>query len=197
MERLHPLEHTKERAEGAIIKEMITRLTMLWDSPSWALVKDVLGDDHRDYMRSRWGPYHRRMNNWLHKLKDMRVTMCTHIHGDPTIENVMQRGAAGLIFIDPLPITPQIPALLAVDLGKILQSVFGYEAMRDPTQAFLSIDNRITFAEDMLANFGKDDGDLALYFLCVHYARLIPYQPAESRHLYWDTLTNLIEVFQP
>lgn len=52
-------------------------------------------------------------------------------HGDPTLDNVMFRPATGeLVVADPVPATPAVPDVRAVDLGKMLQSAVGWERVR-------------------------------------------------------------------
>ena len=50
-------------------------------------------------------------------------------HGDPIIDNVMKRDGQ-FVLIDPIPATPAIPDVKASDLGRVLQSVLGYEKYR-------------------------------------------------------------------
>lgn len=54
------------------------------------------------------------------------------LHGDPTFSNTMLRGGYhyDVVLIDPIPTRPQLPSLRASDVGKVLQSAYGYEAMR-------------------------------------------------------------------
>lgn len=53
-------------------------------------------------------------------------------HGDPTFDNIMVRPniAEELVLVDPIPATPEVPHLRAVDTGKLLQSIIGYEAVK-------------------------------------------------------------------
>lgn len=53
-------------------------------------------------------------------------------HGDPTFANLMLTAQGGLKLIDPSPPRPGIPSLPAVDLGKVVQSLMGWEARLDP-----------------------------------------------------------------
>lgn len=49
------------------------------------------------------------------------------IHGDPTVSNAMVREDGSLVLIDPRAPNGHIPSWKAVDMGKILQSFFGWE----------------------------------------------------------------------
>lgn len=50
------------------------------------------------------------------------------IHGDPTVSNAMRRDNGDLILIDPRAPNGHIPSWKTVDMGKILQSYFGWES---------------------------------------------------------------------
>jgi len=196
MEELDPLEWTAVRSKGYIFTEMLNALTLVWGRPTQRKLGDVLKMAHADYMRSRWGPYHRRMGRWLYALIDLPVTCVERIHGDPTVENVMQRDGR-VVLIDPLPANEYIPPIVAVDVGKMLQSVFGYEEHLRPDEPGLDLDDRMSIAKGLTGTFTRNDELVARYFFCAHIARLIPYQPVHKRHIFWDMLTNAIEVYEP
>lgn len=103
------------------------------------------------------------------------------VHGDPTFANVMMRGA-GLVLIDPIPGCAYAPDVLAVDLGKILQSCYGYEqvltgqVVNDPDIAWLD-------------EFAPDERFAARTFAVAHIARMLPYLPDdESRENMRETV---------
>lgn len=100
-------------------------------------------------------------------------------HGDPTFENVMFRDTTGdVVIIDPLPASPAVPDLLSVDLGKMLQSVVGWERVRysDPEQSF-----HVT-ARDLRLHIPSDDEWHATVFWCVvHLLRTLPYVEPDIR----------------
>ena len=196
MEELDPLEWTGKRAEGGIIWEMIQVLTLVWGQYTQMKLGDVLKIEHAEYMLPRWGPYHRHMERWLGTLIDLHVTCVNRIHGDPTVENVMQRDGR-VVLIDPLPANVYIPAIISVDLGKMLQSIFGYEALLRPGEPGLDPKDRMALGDALTGVFTKGDELVARYFLCVHIARLIPYQPVHKRYIFWDMLTHVIEVYAP
>lgn len=64
------------------------------------------------------------LNGWMQKGGEWCLT-----HGDPTLANVMLNDALELRLIDAAPPRPGIPCLREVDLGKLLQSAAGYEAV--------------------------------------------------------------------
>lgn len=94
-------------------------------------------------------------------------------HGDPTAENVMLRGE-NLVLIDPIPPEDHLPSLLALDLGKILQSWCGYESVivgRNPN-----------FRRDTswMYKFLEQDRAAAKVFALYHIVRLLPYLPNDE-----------------
>ena len=101
--------------------------------------------------------------DWTH------VTLCL-THGDPTYDNVMLRPDGSIVLIDPLPATQAVPSMMAVDLGKVLQSVTGYEYLRYGDSSFSGA------RREVLAEYFNDNEMMAAHYWCaVHYLRAIPY----------------------
>lgn len=50
-------------------------------------------------------------------------------HGDCIIDNMTMRGSE-VVVLDPIPATPALPDVLASDVGRLIQSGIGYEAVR-------------------------------------------------------------------
>jgi hypothetical protein len=105
------------------------------------------------------------------------------IHGDPTLANAMRRPKTGeLVIIDPLvpPLMGKIPWLEVVDLGKILQSVVGWEEA-------LGADTSLYHEEDGLEILFKDKSELdkdRIWLWCaIHCARIVPYAKRSNPHL--------------
>lgn len=100
------------------------------------------------------------------------LTACL-THGDPTLENVMQRPGDCQVLIDPIPARAAVPDLLSVDLGKILQSCAGYDDIvrKQPVRDF----------DDSFLDCFPIDRTAARYWAVVHYARAMPYLPEELR----------------
>jgi hypothetical protein len=88
-------------------------------------------------------------------------------HGDPTWENVMGDDKTGdLVLIDPLPPKDEIPEVKEVDVGKILQSLYGYEdvkAGRLPKKRLGCLPSAYRTPA-------------AWYWAAAHFVRLLPYQ---------------------
>lgn len=103
------------------------------------------------------------------------------VHGDPTFENVMRRDN-DLVLIDPIPGRYYAPDIMAVDLGKILQSCCGYEAM-------LAGDDVVGDPEvDWLLDFSRWDVALAKWFGLVHVCRFLPYLSEELQEKMRETV---------
>jgi len=100
-------------------------------------------------------------------------------HGDPTFDNVMLNDSNHLVLIDPLPGTPAVPDVRAVDIGKILQSVVGWERARYGEPG-LTAD-----PDDVLNSVCHDDENerrAAWYWCAVHLLRAMPYVDEGTRY---------------
>lgn len=108
---------------------------------------------------------------------DFATLPLSNIHGDPTFDNCMRRDRR-IVIADPIPAAVRgMPPTRAVDVGKILQSVCGYETIvfgRPPCTVSIS-----TVLE--LAHLEPNEVAAAKYFLLLNIARLIPYQPEDLR----------------
>jgi hypothetical protein len=91
-------------------------------------------------------------------------------HGDPTAENVMVRPGYGKVFIDPIRATEVVPDSPAVDVGKILQSAYGWEDAKYSTGilAYKPDDIKDQLNDDELFTIGQS-------WAVVHIMRAIPY----------------------
>lgn len=94
-------------------------------------------------------------------------------HGDPTAENVMRRRGNGYVFIDPIGASEVVPDSPAVDIGKMLQSAYGWEDAKysNGILAYSHSDVKNEF-------IGKDDEELFAageYWAVVHVMRAVPY----------------------
>lgn len=104
-------------------------------------------------------------------------------HGDPTFENVMTDRFGDTRVIDPLPPYPDlsVPQLLAVDVGKILQSLYGYEEMRHPLGVAPFYGSAGGGRQCLHEMVPYPDFLAAHYFLAVHWVRLLKYQSKLDR----------------
>jgi hypothetical protein len=101
---------------------------------------------------------------------DRRQRACL-THGDPTLDNVMRR-MGDFVVTDPIPATHAVPDLWAVDLGKILQSLSGFEIARYDEAPHNPIAVRPSHLLDTLT---EHDRIRAIYWCVVHYMRAMPY----------------------
>lgn len=136
----------------------------------------VLMGHHREYVHdlvSQWAPHLApKLMGWMKGVSALTLSQ-VNIHGDPTIDNTMMRPDGSLVITDPIPASPRMPALLAADLGKMLQSAYGYEdikAGREPDFSYDACYRAVIHQHD------PSDVQAAKYFLAVHLLRLIPYQ---------------------
>lgn len=100
-------------------------------------------------------------------------------HGDPTLANVLWvPGVAPhyepqLRIGDPLVPRPYIPSVSAVDRGKVLQSVMGWEHHLDSTWPTFPDPDPV--AERLLTGLSPMEQARSYFWGAVHCARLIPY----------------------
>lgn len=115
-------------------------------------------------------------------------------HGDPIIDNAMHRPKATymksdpqLVLIDPIPACPAIPDVIAVDVGRVIQSAVGYEALRyadlqqlkddfggwgDKGSPLTTHDAVNYVLNDFMNNeFTLDDARASIYFAIIHMLR--------------------------
>ena len=118
------------------------------------------------------------------------MTKC-EIHGDPTLDNCMRSPFNDdLRIIDPIPYSYKIPPFKAVDLGKMLQSAYGYEGYIHNISKEQWI-NREESIETIFADESTPDILGANFFLRLHLLRLIPYQPEKNKEYFKGLLYEL------
>lgn len=101
-------------------------------------------------------------------------------HGDPTFDNVMIRERTGeLVLADPIPATLIVPDQRCVDVGKILQSVVGWEEVRYGTgmhRFCVKPAELHAHLTDLTDGWFDDNEWRASVFWCVvHLLRTLPY----------------------
>lgn len=102
-------------------------------------------------------------------------------HGDPTFDNVMFReddAEVGVVIGDPIPATPAVPDLWCVDLGKILQSLLGWEETRYGLRSF-----KLRIGTDDLrrCEIDKNEWRGTIFWSVVHMLRAMPYVSDDVR----------------
>lgn len=114
------------------------------------------------------------------------------IHGDPTFENIMVDDDGRVVITDPLPPNNYIPHLIAVDVGKILQSLYGYEHVKTGRYPWVEPRGKVPRPLELVADYvTHEDLVAASYFCAVHYLRLMPYQP-ERLHEELNTILGVV-----
>ena len=121
-----------------------------------------------------------------------RVTL-NRTHGDPTADNLMRTTGGGFILTDPLPSSRKMPDVRAVDLGKMLQSAYGYERVKYPDRHTMSKMQVRDCIDVVLHGERPEDKYAAYYFCAVHFLRLLPYQPAELRPHFIQILQMIVD----
>jgi len=117
-------------------------------------------------------------------------------HGDPTLDNMMSRGEHGEpVLVDPLPPERHTPPLRALDVGKILQSLWGWhEAEYSPAHPHLAQKEAITGF--LLSQLPPSEARAAWAFAVYNLIRALPYarhrQPvyAAARRIVQERLTR-------
>lgn len=167
-----------------IFNEMINALTRdVWKLPAevpydeTALLLKVGELCHLFELRSEYSRWRE-----LHSGIDWAVLPTALVHGDPTFDNVMFRESTGdMVLVDPLPslITgPAIPDLRCVDLGKMLQSAVGWEAVRygDPEEGF-----SVEWREVRVVPRDANEWYATVLFGATHLLRTLPYVTDDQR----------------
>lgn len=122
-------------------------------------------------------------------------------HGDPTRENVMLRPETGeLVLIDPVPATPAVPSVLAVDFGKMLQSIVGWEAIRYENadrhrHRWYSSYLRETLIATLPDVHVEAEWDATIFWCAVHLLRALPYTPPELHDDVKELIDATLNVF--
>jgi hypothetical protein len=150
-------------------------------------------ENHWEYIdkkiRENCGEVWRKMEMKFSALdhKELRPAL---IHGDPTFDNCMMRADGRIVITDPIPANFVIPNLVAVDMGKVLQSAAGYEVIKYGRPMI-----HLSFAE-ALRTMALDDLERAgaIYFCAAHFVRLLPYQKdPEHKQKFIRILNSILE----
>lgn len=147
-------------------------LEVIWASnaaPFWSWMY------HRKYVERlcTWVP---QAHVLLDRLTDVELSNLRHgpVHGDPTVANVMLDAGERVILIDPVPPRVDLPQMPASDLGKMLQSAYGFE------RKVLDASVEYGDLEDAVMGRCRDDAERSAtrYFAAVHLLRAVPYADA-------------------
>lgn len=177
MPRFHPAIHSM--STFAIARDTYLRLSPLWAEPA----EVELDLDAHGYkvgkLVAKYRPTLAVDMAVARRKADLRSQRTGLTHGDPTFDNMMVSGIMHhLILIDPLPATPAVPDMPCVDIGKIMQSAIGYEAIRypHPSEEFLPPVDPNVFK---LICADESEFRASLYWCAVHLLRAMPYMPTD------------------
>ena len=108
-------------------------------------------------------------------------------HGDPTAENVMNRAGYGNVLIDPIKSSEAVPDSPVIDVGKMLQSAYGWESAKHRTGvvAYKPADVADALNDDELFEIGQS-------WAVVHIVRAVPYIIKNLP----ESLSNVIDVLE-
>lgn len=118
---------------------------------------------------------------------DLKRFQQVDTHGDPTIDNLLVRGNSDIVITDPIPAYSVMPGVVPSDLGKILQSLYGFEYIKgthDTPYDLRAIEHLLSRLDDELRR-------AAMYFCAVHYLRLIPYHKSLASE-YVEVFSNVV-----
>ncbi len=153
-------------------RPLLYKLKSLWEEPT--------GPEHE--LHINW-PMH--IVEYAYKIApDLATHLAPHLfydvspnvvtHGDCTLDNMMTRGTCDGVFIDPLPPERHTPAVRALDVGKVLQSLHGWHAIEyDPHHTHLGVQDTVT---DFITRGLPPAEVKAAWAFCVyHLIRALPY----------------------
>jgi hypothetical protein len=131
----------------------------------------------------------------ISRLRELKLQVC-ETHGDPTFSNVMESRSGVMLITDPLPwYESYMPPLKAVDLGKILQSIAGYDRIINP-ELFpkLTVATEDAMLDVLFKNETFDTRKASWIFCLIHYVRLLPYQKPELKPELIKILEGVLDV---
>jgi hypothetical protein len=164
------LQNYKEAVTPAAAQVAATKLERLWGGGALRFV---------DPQRAAYQVYVGELDVplWLRVacrvMYDRTATVKGHsadeVHGDATLQNIVHAGENAW-WIDPN--TRHVPLERELDLGKLLQSLYGYDADADATLV-----EGFTKGDGSLFDKYHETEELQIYYLLTHLARLWRYQP--------------------
>lgn len=152
-------------------------------------------DGHVHYVLQRAAEhapaYAPRLNTAQRRVDPESLVRCL-THGDPTFANVLLRDGDPVL-VDPIPADWRVPPLQAVDLGKIVQSLLGYEVLRfDWPLPRYRHRRQVEMFLTASAGIAAAEASAAVYFAAAHVVRLLPYTPSAKRPAMLKLLDALV-----
>ncbi len=212
----HPNGYIMEKGEDIelwdisvplLIRMMKMRLiTHVWQHPPIIKTQEGWAENLGNYLKGVLNTHHipdEDAKYLLFLVKAMEFeggTECA-IHGDCTVDNVLQPGkfidkenVDGHVWIsDPIPPDHRIPSHREVDLGKLLQSCIGWENMKYAGNPPIPIEMCIPEA---LALEDFRSKRLAWIWCAIHHVRILPYAVDPTRNAVIRSLTNVLNMIR-
>lgn len=180
--------------------DVLLELDQLWFAEFTGRVPDlaVIDEyDHRSYVTELLRDVGlRQLRRQLHGFADRINWHCLevgHTHGDGIIDNLGYRSGdkefrrerqpmlleRQLVLLDPIPACPALPDVVALDVGRVIQSAAGYEAARyvgvGQTQLFtVPLIERVEYVLNTWmgpGDFDLNEARAALHFSVIHMLR--------------------------
>jgi len=175
------LDH--ERVARVMIDTLVTHI---WSQPGAVPINHDMLQEKLERLSSS---YHGFSSLWTWIVKTHAQVRWSDVprcltHGDPTFDNVMIREETGeLVFVDPLPASLVAPDMRCVDIGKILQSVLGWERIRYGSERF-SLRASVTDLAGVLRTtlrVSENEWRASVFWCVVHLLRTLPYVTDDVR----------------
>lgn len=171
MERLQELPTWADKP--ALMHELINMLELRF----WRQEPTRLKDDWKlfwellDERLSKHTPYALTpLRHWMGSL-DLKALRRGLLHNDATLDNLMLRGVVPVL-TDPLAPRPNLPEVLALDVGKLLQSAYGYELIKGGMEPRLVVPPHKIFE---WAGLDANERSAACFFCAARIGTIIPY----------------------
>lgn len=111
-------------------------------------------------------------------------------HGNPTFGNVMFTDEGHIVLIDPMPATPEVPDMIAVDRGKMLVSTLGLEQMRYGSEFACYAD------PTLILQFAENENErlATIFWAIVHLLRYLDRTEEMKRSQIWEMIEKAKEL---
>jgi hypothetical protein len=183
MERLYDLHHDEVFGDGMFFGIIDRLQTRIWSQPPEVLFDPEFHKSKIDALAQR---FHERWEQKRLVAGYRAITWETLpaclTHGDPTLDNVLLRRPydpatfdwSSVVLSDPLPATTAVPDLRCVDIGKVYQSLYGYEFIRygDPGLVNVTLRGFLEFEQSLV---DENEVYAAHYWHMIHLLRCLPY----------------------
>lgn len=167
-----------EQAGLGDIDAGLQKLAQLWSSSACKVTEEVSRGEHHRVQVEPYGSLHttlrKALQYWWDRTTAIKGMPVGVVHGDPTLENCMAKGAWLDPSVRPMPLEAEL------DGGKLLQSYFGYDNPSDIARI------------EVKAFLQRLNLDLCAYYLVTHIVRLYRIQ-AHARSWALETVINLPE----